>query len=318
MLTAERRYRLTNESGGLGLSCGRSGLTLAGVPLLRNESDGFVPRASAEIEILLSRAYQRRGDAASISDGLRIVAKALNEGAIARAMISALLLKLPELDWAGAARIADADHALAKYDPDELRDRHGRWTMNGPVDPQGLVIGSANHPGLRLVNDRQPSWVHGGLGVRPVPLTTDDGTSVLNFDGKPVNRPSGAPPNMIIQAGQALLGTDPGTIVLRAAELFRHGGDWDFQRVPQPDGSTRFVSAYTDYANMAIAMFTTAAGLPLGAMKDIANIYGYLFSDFKNQEMNETWVGTTERNIFNYNEGYFLTHSGQIRADSPT
>lgn len=65
-------------------------------------------------------------------------------------------------------------------------------------------------------------------------------------------------------------------------------------------------------------MFTTAAGLPLGAMKDIANIYGYLFSDFKNQEMNETWVGTAERNIFNYNEGYFLTHSGQIRADSPT
>ena len=43
-------------------------------------------------------------------------------------MIRALLLKLPDLDWAGAVRIAQADEALRKYDPDEPRDSRGRWT----------------------------------------------------------------------------------------------------------------------------------------------------------------------------------------------
>ncbi|MDB5361013.1 MAG: hypothetical protein JWO51_2310 [Rhodospirillales bacterium] len=48
-------------------------------------------------------------------------------------MIAAVLLKLTELDWDGAARIAHADDALAKagFDPDESRDSRGQWTTNG-------------------------------------------------------------------------------------------------------------------------------------------------------------------------------------------
>ena len=39
-----RMFRLTNEPGGLGLSCTPDGLSLAGVPLLRKMQAGFAPR----------------------------------------------------------------------------------------------------------------------------------------------------------------------------------------------------------------------------------------------------------------------------------
>ena len=55
-----------------------------------------------------------------------MVARALSENEMVRAMIAAVLLKLPELDWDGAVRIAQADDTLSKYDPDEPRDFHGR------------------------------------------------------------------------------------------------------------------------------------------------------------------------------------------------
>jgi len=58
---------------------------------------------------------------------LKAVAHALNAGEIALAMTSAVLLKFPEPHWGGAARLARAD-ALLKYNPDEPRDWHGRWT----------------------------------------------------------------------------------------------------------------------------------------------------------------------------------------------
>ena len=48
----ERNFRLTNEPGGLGLSCTKSGLSLAGVPLLQKSETGFVPRSATEIEAL--------------------------------------------------------------------------------------------------------------------------------------------------------------------------------------------------------------------------------------------------------------------------
>ncbi len=58
---------------------------------------------------------------------LGAVAHALNRGETALAMTSAVLLKFPEPDWNAAVRIARADELL-KYDPDEPRDWHGRWT----------------------------------------------------------------------------------------------------------------------------------------------------------------------------------------------
>jgi hypothetical protein len=50
-------FRLTNEPGGLGLSCTASGVSLAGVPLLRKSRAGFVPRTESEIGFLLEAAF---------------------------------------------------------------------------------------------------------------------------------------------------------------------------------------------------------------------------------------------------------------------
>ncbi len=128
-------FRLSNERGSLGLSCNESGVALAGVPLLRRCSKGFVPRPRLELEHLLSRAYETEVNATSVASGLEVAARALNQGDMARAMVAAVQLKLPELDWHGAVRIAQADARLAKYNPDQPRDWHGRWTTGDSESP---------------------------------------------------------------------------------------------------------------------------------------------------------------------------------------
>lgn len=52
-----RVFRLTDEPGGLGLSCTPMGVSLAGVPLLRKTKAGFALRPAAEIASLLKAAY---------------------------------------------------------------------------------------------------------------------------------------------------------------------------------------------------------------------------------------------------------------------
>lgn len=62
---------------------------------------------------------------------MKLVADALNKGEIARAMITAVLMRLP--DPAGAIHAADVHCAVAKagFNPDEARDERGRWTSGG-------------------------------------------------------------------------------------------------------------------------------------------------------------------------------------------
>lgn len=59
----ERNFRLTNEPGGLGLSCTEAGLSLDGAPLLRKSANGFAPRTAGEIEALVRAAYEDRENA---------------------------------------------------------------------------------------------------------------------------------------------------------------------------------------------------------------------------------------------------------------
>ncbi len=151
--TASRRFSL---SKGFGLDCTADGLVLAGVPLLRHTPRGLAPRDDLEIRWLLESAYGAEIDADRVMKGLAIVAQALNEREPARAMIGALLLELSELDWAGAARLAQADDTLAKFDPNEARDERGRWAANGNEtatihSPHGLPP-KVNRPPLRLAS----------------------------------------------------------------------------------------------------------------------------------------------------------------------
>jgi len=134
----DRTFRLTNEPGWLGLSCSELGLSLAGVPLLHKSRDGFALRSPDEIEALVKAAYGAEAVAPELLRGFDAVARALNRGDIALAMTAAVLTRLPELDWDGAARLAKADQRLRKqYNPDEPRDWHGRWTDDDGADASG-------------------------------------------------------------------------------------------------------------------------------------------------------------------------------------
>jgi hypothetical protein len=136
-----RVFRLTNESGGLGLSCTPTGVSLAGVPLLRKTQAGFVPRSASEIATLLRTAYGE--DHADLQSRLSAIAHALNGGDFARAMIVAVHSMTPELSPEVALQLAKADKQFSKhnYNPDEPRDWHGRWTRGGSARPTGVAGG---------------------------------------------------------------------------------------------------------------------------------------------------------------------------------
>src|ERR1700743_1589472 len=132
----EQSCRLTNEPGGLGLSCTESGLALAGVPLLRKSDAGFFPRSAEEIDALVRAAYGDDVTAAFLLPGINAVGRALNRGEIAHAMTAAVLMRLPEIGWNAAAHLAYAEDRIRKYSPDEPRDWRGRWTAGNRRDGQ--------------------------------------------------------------------------------------------------------------------------------------------------------------------------------------
>lgn len=138
-MRAARRFGLGSDGSSPGLSCSSGGLFLAGVPLLRKTNSGLAPRSSAEIAVLLRAAYGDASGTDATMRGLSVTASALNSGDLSRAMIAALHLRLPELGNEERARITSANEVLAKYDPDEPRDWHGRWTTGdtGPPRPSG-------------------------------------------------------------------------------------------------------------------------------------------------------------------------------------
>ena len=169
-----RTFRLTNEPGGLGLSCTQAGLALAGVPLLRRTSTGFVPRPTSEIEPLIRVAYG--ADPTRLRSSLGTIAAALNSGNLARATIAAVLTSTPELSREAAVRLAQAHARLAKYDEDEPRDWHGRWANEDAAS-------SSSAPSAGETSDGQES--ESGLTHQPTadanpspgPHSSDDDTT---------------------------------------------------------------------------------------------------------------------------------------------
>jgi hypothetical protein len=93
----DRTFRLTNEPGGLGLSCSELGLSLAGVPLLHKTRSGFALRSPDEIEALVKAAYGAEAIAPELLRGFDTVARALNRGDLALAMTAAVMTRLPEI-----------------------------------------------------------------------------------------------------------------------------------------------------------------------------------------------------------------------------
>jgi hypothetical protein len=141
-----RSFRLTNEPGGLGLSCSPAGLALAGVPLLAKTAAGFEPRPASEITALLKAAYGANGGSILLQSSLEAIAQALNNGDFGLAAIAAVQMRIRELSFESDARVAQAEEKLSKYNynPSEPRDWHGRWTRDGSAGPVNLAPGSEN------------------------------------------------------------------------------------------------------------------------------------------------------------------------------
>jgi hypothetical protein len=136
-----RKFRLTNEQGGLGLSCSPAGLALAGVPLLHETAAGFEPRPASEIATLLKAAYGANGGPILLQSRLEAIAQALDNKDFGLAAIAAVQMRIPELNSESAARVAHAEEKLSKYNynPSEPRDWHGRWTRNGSAGPVSVA-----------------------------------------------------------------------------------------------------------------------------------------------------------------------------------
>jgi hypothetical protein len=161
-----RMFRLSNAPGERGLSCTPDGVALGGVPLVRKTPAGFVPRPAAEIASLFKTAF---GDQPmTLQSRLGAITQALNRGDFATAMIAAVHTQTPVLTAEAAARLAQADRELTKYDynPEESRDWHGRWTADGssaPAAPTTPAIDAdqrtarADTPPLRVAENTLPS-----------------------------------------------------------------------------------------------------------------------------------------------------------------
>ncbi len=132
MSLIDRRFQLADAPASLGLHCTPDGVTLAGIPLLRTTVTGLAPRPTGDLSALLKAAYGRDLDLESLARGLTVVAKALDDSDVGRAMVAAVRLRLPDLDVAATQRLSNANAMLQKaYNEQEPRDWHGRWTTGG-------------------------------------------------------------------------------------------------------------------------------------------------------------------------------------------
>src|SRR3984893_6874523 len=174
-------FRLTNERGGLGLSCTPGGVSLAGVPLLRRAQAEFVPRPASEVALLLKTAYGK--NLPGLQSRIGAIAQALNSGDFALAMIAAVHTRTPELSQEAALRLANANEALTNYNynynPDEPRDWHGRWTRDGTAGqtttPASGIDSGPQDNNLHVSDQRQSV-------AENAPATANDATAPSDAD----------------------------------------------------------------------------------------------------------------------------------------
>lgn len=92
---AMRGYRLDPPGHPQGVSCDAEGPAMGPIRLLVKTAPGFEPRPVEELNGMLGRTFGRPIDCAGLLPGLRTVARALNEGDLARAMIATTHMRLP-------------------------------------------------------------------------------------------------------------------------------------------------------------------------------------------------------------------------------
>jgi hypothetical protein len=103
-----QEYRLVPPDHERGVSCDANGPALGPIRLLVRAGRGFEPRSSDELQSIFDATFERPFDGAGLTRGLETVARALNDGDVARAMMATLFLHLPVLTEGEADRAKDA------------------------------------------------------------------------------------------------------------------------------------------------------------------------------------------------------------------
>jgi hypothetical protein len=123
-------FKLDRAPDNRGLRCDVSGLFLGHNALLQKDEVGnFQARSDDDLRMAFGSLYGGQADWDSRVRSVNLVAKALNAGDMARAMMAAVLMRLPDPNLP----VADTNGVLAKagFNPDEPRDERGRWTNGG-------------------------------------------------------------------------------------------------------------------------------------------------------------------------------------------
>lgn len=151
-----REFHLSPPGKGLGVSCDAEGAFVGAIPILsrlrKGGKDEWHLRDCEQLSEEISEHFGLPIDMSSKTGGLSVVAKALNEGDVARAQIGTVLLGIPDppalskgacsrdqtiklirdLHWSKMINW-DSHGVLEKagYNPDELRGEHARWASGG-------------------------------------------------------------------------------------------------------------------------------------------------------------------------------------------
>jgi hypothetical protein len=102
-------------------------------------------------------------DPTVLQSRLGVIAQALNRGDFGFAAIAAVQTMTPELSREAAARLFKVERELIKYDPNEPRDWHGRWTTGEgtPAPMANPASGDASSRGNESTDARASNSAQG-------------------------------------------------------------------------------------------------------------------------------------------------------------
>jgi hypothetical protein len=230
--------------------------------------------------------------------------------------------------WIGSAG-EDAQAAAAPPDPDsqELQNQNNDKSllerMFPPVSPEDAAERAAamEAAGRRL--GRHVSRVPEKPKAVPVFLKNSQRLKVFDANNQEVDAviPEGWDLGYFAFMGERMRARDkfgePQSHMSFSAvaplALFRHGLDWDMQRIGAPRGKINH--DFRPISTVAIGVYANAAGIPFEVMMEIQNTYAWMFSDFDASEpKSKNYPSLPESNVANTKRGYDLYNNGDVTA----
>jgi hypothetical protein len=127
--TLAKGYRLSAAGDPAGIICDEQGPALGPIRFLEKAAMGWAPRRAEELNAILGWTFGHPMNCERLLPGLQAIAKALNGGEIARAMIATQFLHLSPLDDRQSRRAAEAV-AMLKAAADD--PKHPGWPAGTP------------------------------------------------------------------------------------------------------------------------------------------------------------------------------------------